>query len=237
MLSITPALYILGKMQYFLIFLAQFLFLLLLSKALTITLSQFLFFLTKSRSQTTAIIALLFFPGVVIHELAHMITAGIFFVPVGDIDLMPKISDDGQLRLGSVMIGKTDVLRRAVIGLAPVMVGLVIILGVPFLLKNQTTFLYPALVGYLLFEVGNTMFSSKKDLEGTIELVAVILILLLTFYAANFRLPFEIFSSFINSEGSVAFFRQINNFMLWTLGIDFSLFLLLKIGVSFSSRR
>lgn len=216
-------------MQYFLIFLAELSFLFLLSKSLTRTLSKVLFSVTKSRTTTTTIIALLFFPGVVIHELSHMLTAGVLFVPVGDIDLMPKITGDGELRLGSVMIGQTDILRRAVVGLAPLLIGLTIILGVPFLLKDRSSLLYSLIIVYLLFEVGNTMFSSNKDLEGMVELIIVLSLLIFAFYIANFRLPIDFLSSLLNKEPIVAFFKQINIFMMWPLAIDLISVVILKI--------
>ncbi len=216
-------------MQYFLSFLLELGILFFLSRFLTKTLSQVLFSATKSRSVVTTVIALLFFPGVVIHELSHFITAGILFVPVGDIDLLPKVREDGQLRLGSVMIGQTDIIRRAIIGFAPLLVGLVIVLGIPFLLKDQSTLLYFMVAVYLLFEVGNTMFSSRKDMEGVLELIIVLALLILTFYIVNFRLPIDTFVSFLNRESTIQFLKQINVFLLWTIGLDLVLVLLLKL--------
>lgn len=216
-------------MQYFLIFLVELGILFFLSRFLTKTLSHVLLLITRSRKVTVTITALLFFPGVVIHELSHMLTAGILFVPVGDINLMPKLRENGELRLGSVMIGSTDIIRRAIIGLAPLLVGLVIILGVPFALQGQTTILYSAVVVYILFEVGNTMFSSNKDLEGMAELVIVLGLLVLAFYIANFRIPLDAFSSFLSRESSIQFFKQVNNFLLWTLVIDVVAMVFLKL--------
>lgn len=223
-------------MQYFLIFLLELGVLFFVSRSLTKSLSQVLFFMTKSRSVATTVIALLFFPGVVIHELSHMLTAGILFVPVGDIDLMPKLREDGELKLGSVMIGQTDIFRRALIGLAPLLVGLAIILGVPFLLQGQEPIFYSAVAVYLLFEVGNTMFSSNKDLEGMAELVIVLALIVLAFYIVNFRLPIDVVSSFLSKNSSVQFFKQINMFLWWTIGIDLVFVLLLRL-LSAGSRR
>lgn len=221
-------------MQYFLIFLIEISILFILSRLLTKTLSQVLFFITKSRSVVTTIIALLFFPGVVVHELSHMFAAGILFVPVGDINLMPKLSESGELRLGSVMIGKTDILRRAIIGLAPLVVGLTIVLGIPFMLQDSSaTFIFAAVAIYLLFEIGNTMFSSRKDMEGIVELIMVLGLLAMTFYIANFRWPAEAFASFINRDYSVEFFKQINVFLAWTVAIDVIVITILKLLRSF----
>lgn len=224
-------------MQYFLTFLLELGVLFLLSRFLIKTLSHVLLFITKSKKTAVAITALLFFPGVVVHELSHLITAGILFVPVGDIDLLPKLGEDGEVRLGSVMIGKTDIIRRAAIGFAPLLVGLAIILGIPFLLKDQATFLYSAAAAYLLFEVGNTMFSSRKDMEGVIELVIVLALLVLAFYIANFRLPIDAFTALLNKEQAAAFFKQINVFLLWTLVVDAAAVIAFKLIEAGFSRR
>ncbi|MEX2007507.1 MAG: hypothetical protein WD992_01925 [Candidatus Levyibacteriota bacterium] len=224
-------------MQYILIFLIELSILFLFSKSLTKTLSRALFFITKSRAVVATVVALLFFPGVVIHELSHMFAAGILFVPVGNIDLLPKLKEDGELRLGSVMIGKTDIVRRALIGIAPLLVGLGVVLGIPFLLKDQATFLYSAVAVYLLFEVGNTMFSSKKDLEGILELVVVLAILVLTLYIANLRWPIDAFVSLLNTEPALRFFNQINTFLLWTLVIDVVAIAVLKLVVLGANKR
>lgn len=216
-------------MQYFLIFLIELSILFFLSKSLTKTLSQALLFITKSRRVTITVIALLFFPGVVIHELAHLLTAGILFVPVGDIELTPQIRENGEVRLGSVAIAKTDHIRRMIIGIAPILFGLAIVIGVPYLLSGKITFVFVALTIYLLFVVGNTMFSSRKDLEGIIELIAVLIILVLALYIANLRLPIDAFVSLLNREPTAAFFKQINIFLLWTLGIDLAAITIVKL--------
>ena len=207
-------------MQYFLIFLIELSVLFFLSKSLTKTLSQALLFITKSRKFTVTIIALLFFPGVVIHELAHLLTAGILFVPVGDIELTPQVRENGEVRLGSVAVAKTDPIRGMIIGIAPILFGLTVIVGVPYFLSGNITFVFAALTIYLLFVVGNTMFSSRKDLEGMVELFVILLILALAFYIIDFRWPLDAFPSFLNRESSVLFFKQINTFLLWTIAID-----------------
>ncbi|MEX2013008.1 MAG: hypothetical protein WD967_01240 [Candidatus Levyibacteriota bacterium] len=207
-------------MQYILIFLIELSVLFFLSRSLIKTLSQALLVITKSRKLTVTIIALLFFPGVVIHELAHLLTAGILFVPVGDIELTPQIRENGEVRLGSVSIAKTDLIRRMIIGLAPVIFGLALILGIPYLFLGNLSLIFTSLVVYIMFVVGNTMFSSSKDLEGVVEFLIVILIVLLAFYFMEFKAPFQIVQELLSSEKISSFFRNINVLLLWTIGID-----------------
>ncbi len=181
--------------------------------------------MTRSNSVTVTIISLLFFPGVVVHELAHLLTAGILFVPVGDMELVPKIGEGGEVRLGSVAIAKTDPIRRMIIGIAPVIFGLLIIIGVPYFMQGKLNFAFTALVIYLLFVVGNTMFSSKKDLEGAAELIAVLVILGLALYFMNFKAPLDKIAQFFDSQNATSFLRGVNRLLLWTIGIDISAYL------------
>lgn len=130
---------------------------------------------------------MLFLPGVVIHELAHMLVASVLFVRVGEIEFFPKITEAG-VKLGSVSIAKTDPVRRALIGAAPVFVGLSILLGIMFYFDTLHTggesFVWWMILiaGYAVFEIGNTMFSSHKDMEGTLELIIVVAIFVGVYY-------------------------------------------------------
>lgn len=44
-------------------------------------------------------------------------------------------------------------------------------------------------MGFVLFEVGNTMFSSRKDLEGALELLLLGMILAIALYFVGVRPP------------------------------------------------
>ncbi len=111
--------------------------------------------------------SILFLPGTFFHEISHFLTALFLLVPVGNIELLPE-KIEGGLKMGSVPIGKTDPVRRALVGIAPVVFGLCIIFV-------TTTLSIPIWAhAYIAFEVGNTMFSSKKDLEGSWILLLLI---------------------------------------------------------------
>jgi len=155
-----------------------------------------------SKVMSINFLSFLFLPGIIIHELSHMLIAVILFVPVGDMEFTPKKSDNG-LKLGSVEIAKTDPIRRSIIGFAPVFVGLIIILGIVYLFtsnilffKDKEVYIFAVAVAgfiYLLFAVSNTMFSSRADMEGTIEILIALLIIFILVYAVGFRwqLSFE----------------------------------------------
>ncbi len=165
-------------------------------------------FLRISRSQKVTIwlLALFFLPGTIVHELAHALTAGVLMVHVGSVEFVPEIQEGG-VKLGSAQIGQTDPIRRALIGLSPILVGLGLLLGLLMFLggvicSGQVLPLweYP-LLAYLLFEIANTMFSSKKDLEGFGVFLAIMVCLFGGLYLADIRQPFYWFQSWTLGSG------------------------------------
>ena len=173
----------------------------------------------------------LFLPGTLIHELAHLIMSMILQVPVGSMELFPKEIESG-IKLGSVQIGKTDPFRRMLIGMAPLLFGVLIIFGIFFysiqsgLLNNKLSVL---LISYIVFEIGNTMFSSKKDMEGFIELLITIIILTVIFYLIGIRLPAFNPQLFFSNILIQEIFKKVNLYLILPLGVDILLILILKI--------
>ena len=134
---------------------------------------------------------LLFFPGTLIHELSHYLTAKLLFVRTYGIHLFPKLEGE-NLKLGSVSIEKPDFFRHLLIGMAPFFTGTSILLGILYLAAHNHLLnepLYIVIIGYMLFEVGNTMFSSKKDMEGAIELLITVVIIIAIAYFIDIRFP------------------------------------------------
>ncbi len=178
-------------MLLFLLFLVELFVLFLLSRTLTRTLSYSLYHITRSKKLAVHVMAALFFPGTLIHELSHAFMAMLLRVHVGHMEFVPKIEGD-KVKLGSVLIARTDFLRRFLIGAAPFLTGTAILLGVLFYAAHNQLFgnyQIVILLGYIVFEIGNTMFSSHKDMEGTVELLLTLLIITLIFYFLGVRLP------------------------------------------------
>ena len=222
--------------MFFLIILGFELFVLyFLSQLLLKSLSRIVFKTTKSKSITVNIFFLFFLPGVIVHELSHFLVANLLFVRTGEIKFVPEITEEG-IRLGSVGIEKTDPVRRAIIGFAPVLIGLLILLILTNYLTQSFVFFESIqlitagkilLEIFLLFSIGNTMFSSQKDIEGTIELLIVIAIISFALYISGFRMPFEWVGDFLN-KGAEEFIKKINLLILIPIGIDSILYLLSK---------
>jgi len=157
--------------------------------------------------------------------------ARILFVGVMHMEFIPKI-EGGGVKLGSVQVAKTDPVRRLLIGMAPFLVGAGILLGVLFFAATNnlfTNYIFPTLLIYVVFEVGNTMFSSKKDMEGALELLLSIIVLITLFYFLGFRIPSSRPEVFFANPIVSEVFQKGALFLLAPLGIDLLAIALLKL--------
>lgn len=159
------------------LFLLLLAFLFLLSRIVSQNLGLLVYILSGSKKIAVWFLALVFLPGTLVHEFAHAAVAEALRVYVGDIKLLPEI-EGNSVKLGSVQVGKCDPLRNFLIGIAPLLVGLfLILLTVAVFGRFGFAGFWPEVgLFYLLFEVGNTMFSSKRDMEGAFELLAAVLL-------------------------------------------------------------
>ncbi len=202
-------------------FFAEFLFLFLLSRLLSRTISQFFYHFSRSQKVTIYAVAILFFPGVVIHELSHWLMAQILFVPTGKVEFLPVLRGS-ELKLGSVAVAQTDPIRRAIIGVAPFVIGAAILLVLLFFYQ-QIVFIPERLrivfLGYFIFEIGNTMFSSKKDLEGTVELGLTLIIIGIVLYFLGVRLPDRLIVFFLAGKVT-SLISKADYLLLFPIAID-----------------
>lgn len=153
---------------------------------------RFFFFITKNKNISVYLFSLVFLPGTFIHEVSHFIAALFLLVPVGEVKLIPEITPNNLIKMGQVPIAKTDIVRRFLIGIAPFVLGVaLLLLTVYFWSVNNQAFIWwkDILTVYIVFEIGNTMFSSKKDMEGAVEMLLVILFLGLIIYATGINIP------------------------------------------------
>ncbi len=218
-------------MTNIILFFSLLLVLFFLSRVLVQELSQVFSKLFRSYEVTVRLLALLFLPGVIIHELSHWLVASVLFVHTGDIEFVPQIHKDG-VKLGSVAIASTDPLRRFLIGIAPFLGGLGIMLlagrylfPIPTLLSWQTVIFV-----YILFEIGNTMFSSRKDLEGAIGFFILMAILIGVFFFLGGQIPHSALQ-FALSQSTIAFFKTLDMFLFFAVGINGGLTMVLKIFI------
>lgn len=208
----------------------EIILLFLLSRATTTELSILFYSITKSEKATISLMALVFLPGTIIHEFSHAIMARLLFVPVGKMELMPH-STGNSLKLGSVQVGKTDYMRNFFIGAAPFFVGVTLILFILFFaIQNSLFSLWWAalLIVYSVFVIANTMFSSKKDMEGAVQFFIIVGIILGALYIGGFRFN-SIDWGFLNGLSLSEYTLRIMWYLLIPLGIDVVLIVISRI--------
>jgi hypothetical protein len=81
---------------------------------------------------------LIMLPGILLHELSHLVMARLVGLKVGEFSLGPRVRDQYSIELGSVTVSRADVFRESLVGLAPFLCGTAVL----------------ALVGYRVFDVG-----------------------------------------------------------------------------------
>ncbi len=217
-------------MLYLFLFLAELLVLFLLSRTLTNLLFAFFYKTTRSKKISIYLLSALFLPGTIIHEFAHAIMAALLQVNVGRMKFVPRLNGD-NLKMGSVEIGRTDPIRRILIGTAPFIFGTTILVSTFFYAAQNDLFghqLFIMVMSYLVFEIGNTMFSSRKDLEGAIEVVISLIFICLIFYLVGFRLTTLNPDLLLSNPLVTKTLQKASIYMLGPLLIDLGLIIILK---------
>lgn len=171
-------------MVFILIFLLQILALFSLSRKIHNGIFNLFLKLTRSKRASVYFMALLFLPGTFLHEMSHFLAALFLLVPVGRLEIIPTVEGD-MIKLGSVGLAKTDPIRRFLIGTAPFFAGtFVILLGIHFLLAYDLIkeWFIVLMAIYLIFSISNTMFMSKKDMEGSWKVILLLIFVAVILY-------------------------------------------------------
>jgi hypothetical protein len=145
------------------------------------------------------IFSLMFLPGVFLHEISHYLMALVLRVRTGRFSLVPQPLENGRLRMGYVETARTDIVRDALIGAAPLLFGSIfvaftgisrlhldllwvnladggpgkLLAAVDHLVKMPDFWLW----FYLLFAVSSTMMPSSADRRAWLPIIVVLLIL------------------------------------------------------------
>jgi len=218
-------------MIYLLILIIQLVFLYFLSRKVLRRFYIFFYHFTKRKNWSVSLFAILFLPGTFIHEMSHFLAALFLLVPVGKIELLPKVNETGQIDLGSVAIGKSDPLRRFLVGIAPVIFGFFIIVLILYLITTPgfiNTWWGYVLAGFLIFEIANSMFASKKDLEGALGLLAFFVFIYIFMMLTGINFPFIKLEAVYSNE-IIKMIQLANLFLIVPIFLDSFAFLLLKL--------
>lgn len=160
--------------------------------------------------------SIIFLPGTFIHELSHFIFSLILFVPAGKISLIPKL-EGNRLELGNVEIRKTDIVRGTVVGIAPFIVGNIILFVIANYFSGVSIY-FQALFVYLIFAVANTMFLSLSDLKDFYILLIVLVLTFSILYFLGLRLSISTDSIFIKTVVNLS--EKVSKYLLFPLVID-----------------
>ncbi len=211
-------------------FFVELLLLFFISRKLTKTISYLIYRITNSKKAAIHVLAFLFLPGTTIHEVAHAITAACLGVPVGKMTLFPEIEAD-YVKLGSVEIAKTDTLRRFFIGTAPFIIGTTLLIGGLYFTQKYQLLHTPwiLLIGYGVFQIGNTMFSSRKDMEGALKLLFFMILALCIMYLLDIQIRSSDIFSFFEQPTIKSMFFQSSLYLILPIVLDILIITLLWI--------
>lgn len=197
--------------------------------------------LFQGSSLTYGLIALIFFPGTVIHELAHFFAAIIMLLRVREIHLLPEW-DNNSIKLGHVLYEKQDVIRGILVGIAPLPAGLLVLWAMyAWNVFPGTNWGLNILLGYIIFSISTTMFSSKQDLIDLAYIIPLLLVLAIPVYIFHESL-FSLVT-FVSGElegyaqGIADFFKAVNWYVFFSLLIHLGLIGLLKIPHMFVKKQ
>jgi hypothetical protein len=151
--------------------------------------------------------------------------ASVLLVRTGHLIIFPVIDNQNRVRAGSLEIGECDPVRYTVIGLAPIISGLMIIyfLGDFFIGKYLNTSIWKLeiipqfSIFYFLSSISLTMFSSKKDLQAIVYVGPFLILIFLSLYAADFSIYLA--PHFISKIFNIL--KKLNFSLILTAGIDF----------------
>jgi len=171
-----------------------------------------------------AIYSFFVLPGTIIHELSHWIVAELLLVRTGPITIFPQ-----EKRLGSVATVKSDPFRGFLIGLAPFITGLIILMILGQLLSlgwGSYNWWQLALIIYGIMVMGNSMMISESDRRTWPFIIFFILLI--------FILISKYYSPLIIDHRSLimTIFSPLNQILGVTAGLN-----LVMIGGLFATRR
>ena len=113
-----------------LLFIAPVFILYITSRILTSMILEFFAHGFQNRKLAVWLYSLLFLPGIILHEASHVFVALALFVRVGDISFFPrleKIDNKEEIQLGYAQIAQSDVFRASAIGVAPLLLGFLLL--------------------------------------------------------------------------------------------------------------
>lgn len=174
-------------------------------------------------------VAFLFLPGTLVHEAAHYIAAKLLFLKVIGFSLVPQWKHN-NMRLGSVTYIRRDPFRGILVGIAPVLIGVIILERLISLIPFPTHLDgYTAFYVFSIFLISATMFSSKQDLVDLLRILPYAIIVIVLFYFLDIDYTRFVPSIKAVLKGLSPYLTRVNNSLGIVLGIQGIFFLIMKV--------
>jgi hypothetical protein len=167
--------------------------------------------LTGRPERAVYLYALVLFPGVLLHEFSHWLTATLLGIRTGKFSLIPQRQNDGSITLGYVEYYKGSSLgpiRESLVGGAPLLAGTAVILLISYAVLDVTRLALAVQTGhidnlylaldellatpyfwlwlYLLFAIGNAMMPSPSDRRAWPAFLGISAAVVLVLYLLGF---------------------------------------------------
>jgi len=208
-------------------FVTQLLFLYIISRTAIQSLFEVFMGFLKSKKAAFSLISIFFLPGTVFHELAHFLAATILFIKVRDIKIFPHFEDD-KIKLGTVTYEKKDPIRGIIIGIAPIFLGLFAFwFFAVFRLFPTGIWWQNLLMGYLIFVLSSTMFSSKQDLVDLVYVLPLAVVVIIVFYIFGIKIDITV-ANVATIRKFIDTLRYLNLFLLFSIAINVGIIILVK---------
>ncbi|MFH1336216.1 MAG: hypothetical protein ABII96_06835 [Candidatus Zixiibacteriota bacterium] len=173
---------------------------------MTADFSRFVHRLGGSQHSAIVIWSLIFLPGTLVHEVSHFLAAALTGARTGKIEIFPKYLEDESgenksthVALGSVQTQKLNPLQGFLVGIAPFISGMALLIWLASLLQtgfaDRNTWLL-VLEGYLFFTIANSFFPSWSDIRQTLPFVIISLVVALLAWYFGFQI-------FLNSNSFI----------------------------------
>jgi len=194
-------------------FFVGFVMVLLLTRWITHHLQGTLFLLGADEEIIMYLQFALLFPGILVHEVAHWLTAKLLGVRTLDFSVWPKRKTKSKVQYGAVRIAQTDIVRGSLIGLAPLVVASALIIAIgryalgtealrQAVASGRWGQVWDALAQsmraadfwlwmYLIFAISNAMFPSESDREAWKPLLLYGAVVALLLYLVGWKPPLE----------------------------------------------
>lgn len=181
-----------------------------------------------NRNTLIVLWSIVFLPGTVIHEMSHLIFAMLTGARTGKIEIFPRfLEEDWEneeqgtgVTLGSVQTQKLNLIQGFLVGTAPFIVGIALLIWLASMIQasfSQSSYYLLLLQGYLFFTISNSFFPSWTDIKQVIPLTVVTAIAMLIFWLIGIKVvmsPNNQLSGVADTISSVAFMSTILNLFI-----------------------